>query len=110
MGFDFIRGIEKVGHSGGQEIGGGIGKVFGGKKGEQAGRNIGGSVGGVALPAAGIALGAFRNGGRVPGKRGKAKLAVVHGGEFVLPVGVAPTSAQKKAVAKKKAADSKKKK
>jgi hypothetical protein len=37
-------------------------------------------------------------------------LAVVHGGEFVLPVGVAPTSAQKKAVAKKKAADSKKKK
>ena len=44
----------------------------------------------------------FRNGGRVSGKKNKGKLAVVHGGEFILPVGVAPTKSQKSAVAKKK--------
>ena len=46
---------------------------------------------------------AFKNGGRVSGKKNKGKLAVVHGGEFILPVGVAPTKSQKSAVAKKKA-------
>ena len=45
----------------------------------------------------------FKNGGRVSGKRGKARIAQLHGGEFVLPVGIAPTLSQKKAVAKKKA-------
>ena len=45
---------------------------------------------------------AFKNGGRVPGKKGRAKMAVVHNGEYILPVGVAPTLAQKKAVAKRK--------
>jgi hypothetical protein len=46
---------------------------------------------------------AFKNGGKVPGAKNRAKMAVVHGGEYVLPVGVKPTVAQKKAVAKKKA-------
>jgi len=45
---------------------------------------------------------AFKTGGRVKGKKGKAKIAMVHGGEYVLPVGVKPTVAQKKAVAKRK--------
>ena len=45
---------------------------------------------------------AFKTGGRVKGKRGKARMAIVHNGEYVLPVGVAPTLAQKKAVAKRK--------
>ena len=45
----------------------------------------------------------FRNGGRVKGKRGKAKIAQVHAGEYILPVGVAPTKAQKSAVAKEHA-------
>ena len=45
----------------------------------------------------------FKNGGRVAGKRGKAKIAQVHSGEYILPVGVAPTLKQKKAVAKRKA-------
>jgi hypothetical protein len=45
----------------------------------------------------------FRNGGRVSGEKGKAKLAVLHSGEYVLPNGVAPTKSQKSAVAKKKA-------
>ena len=45
----------------------------------------------------------FKNGGRVKGARGKPRIAQLHGGEFVLPVGVAPTLAQKRAVAKRKA-------
>ena len=45
----------------------------------------------------------FKTGGRVGGKKGKARLAQLHGGDFVLPVGVAPTLKQKKAVAKRKA-------
>ena len=46
---------------------------------------------------------AFKNGGRVPGKKGRAKMAVVHSGEYVLPVGVKPNKVQKSAVAKRKA-------
>ena len=47
----------------------------------------------------------FRTGGHVGkgGKKGKARLAVVHNGEYVLPVGVKPTKSQKSAVAKRKA-------
>ncbi len=45
----------------------------------------------------------FRTGGRVAGKNGKAKIAQLHAGEYVLPIGVKPTVAQKKAVAKRKA-------
>ena len=45
----------------------------------------------------------FKNGGRVKGKRGKAKIAQVHAGEYILPVGVAPTLKQKKVVAKRHA-------
>ena len=106
--FDFVKGIENVGKSIGQELGGGVGRVFGGKKGESAGRNIGGSLGAVGAPLAAATL-AFKKGGRVPGPTGKPVKAVIHGGEFILPVGVKPTMAQKKAVAKKKA-DAKKKK
>ena len=50
----------------------------------------------------------FRTGGRVKGARGKARIAQLHGGEYVLPVGVAPTLKQKRAVAKKKKAAAKK--
>jgi len=107
-GFDFIKGIEKVGHSIGQEVGGGLGKALGGKRGESAGRNIGGSLGSVAAPLGAVALG-FKHGGQVPGKKGRPVKAVVHGGEYVLPVGVKPTAAQKKAVSKIKA-DAKRKK
>ena len=51
----------------------------------------------------GAAIPVFRNGGRVKGARGKAKIAQVHAGEYILPVGVAPTLKQKKSVAKKHA-------
>ena len=45
----------------------------------------------------------LKNGGRVKGARGKPKIIQAHVGEYVLPVGVKPTKAQKTAVAKKHA-------
>ena len=51
----------------------------------------------------GAAIPVFKNGGRVKGSFGKAKIAQVHAGEYILPVGVAPTLKQKKAVAKRHA-------
>jgi len=45
---------------------------------------------------------AFKKGGKVPGKKGKAKMAIIHGGEYVLPVGVKPTVGQKKLWQKEK--------
>ena len=45
----------------------------------------------------------FKNGGRVSGKKGRPKLAVLHSGEYVLPNGIAQTKSQKSAVAKRKA-------
>lgn len=68
-----------------------------------------GAIGSALFPVKGIDGGAvggalgelapFKKGGRVP-RTGKA---LIHKGEYILPVGVAPTKAQKKAVAKGKA-------
>ena len=68
-----------------------------------------GSLASAIIPVKGIDGGAvgeslggltgFKKGGRVK-RTGKA---LVHKGEYVLPVGVAPTKAQKAKVAKKKA-------
>jgi hypothetical protein len=82
----------------GQEAGGALGGLLGGlagKKGAKAGANIGRVAGGLA----GGAFPLFKKGGKVK----KTGLAIVHKGEYVLPAGVKPTMAQKKAVAKKKA-------
>lgn len=73
-------------------IAGGIGSKFMPLPGVD-GAAIGGTVGGL-LP--------FRKGGRIPGRRGKARLIVAHNGEFILPLGVAPTKAQKAAVARRR--------
>jgi hypothetical protein len=43
----------------------------------------------------------FKKGGRISGKKGKPKAIVAHGGEYILPVGVKPTKAQKAEVAKR---------
>ncbi len=46
----------------------------------------------------------LKTGGRVKGaKKGAPKIIKAHVGEYVLPVGVKPTKAQKSAVAKRKA-------
>ena len=68
-----------------------------------------GSIGSAILPIKGIdggevgsALGSlapFKKGGRVP----RTGRALIHKGEYILPVGVAPTKAQKAKVAKGKA-------
>jgi hypothetical protein len=61
-----------------------------------------GDIGGILGQKGGDMLGGwlgFKKGGRVPGPKGRARKAIVHGGEYVLPVGVAPTLAQKKKVA-----------
>ena len=80
--------------------------------------NIAGGLGSKFLPLPGVNGGEigstignllpFANGGRVPGKRGKPKVILAHGSEFILPVGVQPTAFQKKEVAKRKAAAKKK--
>ena len=45
----------------------------------------------------------FKYGGTIKGARGRPKIIQAHVGEYVLPVGVKPTKAQKSAVAKKHA-------
>jgi hypothetical protein len=78
----------------GQAVGRAIGQKAGGGKGANAGQQVGGMAGNL-LP--------FKKGGKVPGKKGAPKVIMAHGGEYVLPVGVKPTKAQKAMVAKGKA-------
>jgi hypothetical protein len=64
---------------------------------------LGGKLGAVAGEALGDVVGSFfgfAKGGKVPGRKGKPVKAIVHGGETVLPIGVKPTMAQKKAIRK----------
>lgn len=77
-----------LGQAGGAFLGG----ALGGKTGAQAGQSIGGTLGNL-LP--------FKKGGKVPGAKGKPRAILAHGGETVLPVGVAPTKAQVKAIKKR---------
>lgn len=103
--FDKLGGVGKA--IGGELASGVVGAFGGGKKAQAAAKNIGGEVGAVALPASGALF--LKTGGRVPGKKGAPKRAIVHGGEFMLPVGVKPTKSQVKAVAELKAKEKKKK-
>ena len=66
-----------------------------------AGTVLGKAAATYALEAA-PALLAFRTGGRVPGKKGKAIKIVAHSGEYILPLNVKPTKAQKAVVRKNK--------
>lgn len=104
MGIVGAIGGEMLGNYSGQRFGE---QVFGGAG---VGSDMMGIAGG-ALGAAGGVLLPFKTGGRVPGKRlGAPKKILAHTGEYVLPVGVRPTQAQRKAVAKRKAAAKPKKK
>ncbi len=71
---------------------GDIGSSIGSHAGDYLGRKGGDYLG---------SLIGFKKGGRIPGKKGKARLVVAHGGEFVLPLGVHPTKQQMMMVAKK---------
>lgn len=77
----------------GNLVGQGLGSLAGGLIGHsKEGQAIGGTLGGF-LP--------FATGGRVPGRKHAPVKAMVHGGEVVLPVGVAATKAQKAAIRKR---------
>jgi hypothetical protein len=65
---------------------GNVGREIGAGLGEAGGNWLGGLLG-------------FRKGGLVPGPKGKARKIIAHGGEYILPLGVKPTLAQKKKVA-----------
>lgn len=80
-------------------LGGEVGRKFGGDRGGKVGEAVGGLAGSF-LP--------FKEGGMVKGKKGKPIKAIVHGGEYVLPVGVKPTAHQRKMVNKGKAKKHKK--
>jgi hypothetical protein len=77
------------GNLGGKILGSGIDHTLGGSG--NVGSNIGGALGNL-LP--------FKKGDKVPGAKNKPRMAIVHGGEYVLPVGIKPTVAQKKKVEK----------
>ena len=97
-----------VGKSIGQEIGGGLAHAFGaGKRSEAAARNIFGEAGKFAGEVAPLAL-MFRTGGKVPGPRGRPVKAIVHAGEYILPINAKPTAAQKRIVASNKKKSGKK--
>lgn len=81
----------------GNLLGQGLGYLGGGLFGDSGtGSKIGGALGSF-LP--------FKKGGRVPGGKGKPVPTLLHGGEYILPMGVKPTKAQMK-----KVSDGKKKK
>ena len=83
-----------------------LGRIAGGFLGNTVGRKFGNSGGGQKIgESIGEVAGGFlpfKNGGMVPGKKGKAKMIIAHSGEYILPIGVKPTKAQKSAVAKGK--------
>ncbi len=112
-GFDPFKAFEKVGKTVGSELAGGVVHAFGGgKRAETAARNLGGTLGEVGAPLAGVALGAFKTGGKIAikGKKKGAPVHIIaHQGEVILPIGVKPTIAQQKAIAKRKADEKKKK-
>ena len=81
-----------LGHMAGTYIGKKLGDDY---KGQAAiiGSTLGG-LGGALLP--------FKNGGKVPGPRGKPKVILAHAGEWVLPVDVPPTKEQRSLIEKRK--------
>ena len=87
---------QKAVAEGTREFGKGVGKVLGGA----AGAAIISAAPYVADAAP--ALLAFRTGGRIPGKKGKAIKVIAHSGEYILPLNVKPTKAQKAGVRKYK--------
>ena len=72
------------------------------RKNKQKSRDLSKGMGSAIGGAAGTLFEPFKNGGPVKGKRGAPRKAIVHGGEYVLPVGVKPTATQRKAVAARK--------
>ena len=83
-----------IGAAVGNFAGGALGAKLGGKGGKKIGSAIGSVAGGFLSP--------YKTGGMVKGKKGKAVQILAHGHEYILPIGVKPTKAQKAQVAKRK--------
>ena len=86
----------------GSEFGSMAGKALGGlagKKGRRIGSKLGSKIGGIAGTAGGAFL-PFKTGGKVMAPKNKPVPAILHGQEYVLPVGIKPTKAQVQAVKK----------
>ena len=93
---------QEAGAVGGREASGAIAKHFGvGKNGQEVARNVGSRVGRLAGGAIGGFLSPFSRGGRVPRAKNHRFPALLHGQEYVLPVGIKPTKAQIQFVKKK---------
>ena len=104
----FLSAIgSSLGSLAGSEAGSFIGRKTHSKLG---GRIAGGVLSSVGKVAGGIggALLPFSHGGKVMATKGKQVPALIHGGEYVLPVSAKPTKAQMAIVAKNKR-DAKKK-
>ena len=82
-----------LGHMAGTYIGKKLGDDY---KGQTAviGSTLGGLAGGL-IPG-------FKNGGKVPGVKGKPKVILAHSGEWVLPINIPPTKEQKSKIEKQK--------
>jgi hypothetical protein len=79
-------------HAGGY-VGEKVGKRFGNSNlGKELGTQLG-SFAGSAVPY-------LKHGGYIKGKRNHSTVAILHGGETVLPATVKPTKKQKKAIKK----------
>ena len=88
----------------GQSLGSSAGHMLGTYIGKRLGDDYKGSAASIGSAVGGFAGGLlpFKNGGKVPGPRGKPKVILAHSGEWVLPIGVKPTNRQQSAIEKKK--------
>jgi hypothetical protein len=96
----------------GNELGSMAGTALGGlagKKGRRIGGKVGGAVGIIGGTLTGASLIPIKTGGKVMAPKNKPVPALIHGGEYILPVNAKPTKAQKAIVAKNKL-DARKKK
>jgi hypothetical protein len=88
----------------GQALGSSTGHMLGTYIGKKLGDDYKGSAASIGSAVGGFAgnLLPFKNGGKIPGVKGKPKIILAHSGEFILPVGVPPTKQQQSAIEKRK--------
>ena len=88
----------------GNQIGSSIGHMAGTYLGKKLGDDYKGQTALIGSTLGGLAGGLlpFKNGGKVPGKKGKPKIILAHSGEWVLPNDVNPTKHQRSLIEKRK--------
>ena len=89
----------------GAQIGSAVGNMAGTYIGKRLGDDYKGQAASIGSAVGGFAGGlipGFKNGGKIPGARGKPKIILAHSGEFILPIGVPPTKKQQSSIEKRK--------